>query len=71
MKRVSRDAYSGAVAAVRAAIDETKGPPRIRADRSPQAMLAAMQGKHAKGDRPTGADLAAMTAAFARVRARP
>jgi len=71
MKRVSREAYSGAVAAALAAIEEAKGPPRIRADRSPQAMLAKMQAKHAKGEGPTDGDMAALAAAFARGRGRP
>lgn len=65
MKRPSREEYQRAVALAREAIREGQNAPRIRADRSPQAVLAKMQAKAEKGEAPTKADLGAMAAALA------
>lgn len=61
MKRPSREEYQRAVALAREAIRARKARPRIRADRSPQAALAKMQAKQAKGEK---IDLGEMTAAL-------
>lgn len=65
MKQPSREEYQRAVALAREAIRARKARPRIRADRSPQAALAKMQAKQAKGEPLTEADLGAMAAALA------
>ncbi|HBG97964.1 MAG: hypothetical protein JKP98_02495 [Rhodobacteraceae bacterium] len=65
MKRPSREEYQNAVALARAAIRAAKDAPPIRADRSPQAVLAAMQAKNARGEAVTDDDLGAMAAALA------
>lgn len=65
MKRPSREEYERAVALARAAIQARKGRPFIRAEQSPQAVLAKMQAKQAKGEALTEADFGAMAAALA------
>jgi hypothetical protein len=70
MKRPSREEYERAVAVARAAIREAKGAPRIRADRSPQAVLVRMKAKAEKGEAPTEADFGAMVAALAEQESR-
>lgn len=65
MKRPSREEYERAVSLARAAIEEYKARPRIRADRSPQALLARLQERQAKGEPVTDADLAGLAAALA------
>ena len=70
MKRPSREEYERAVALAQAAIRESKAAPRIAADRSPQALVAAMQEKQARGDAPTEADLGALAAALAEQESR-
>lgn len=66
MKRPSREEYQRAVALAREAIREERNAPRIRADRSPQAVLAKMQAKAEKGEAlDPDAVLAAMAAALA------
>jgi hypothetical protein len=65
MKHPSREEYQSAVALARAAIRAAKDAPLIRADRSPQAVLAAMQAKQGRGEALTGADFGAMAAALA------
>jgi len=71
MTRPSRSEYDAVVGAALAAIEATKNRPRIRAARSPQAMIAAMRANQAKGEGPTAAALAALAAALARGRGRP
>jgi len=70
MRQPSREEYQRAVALARAAIREEKDAPRIRADRSPQAVLARMQAKQAKGEALTEADFGAMAAALAEQQSR-
>lgn len=65
MKQPSREQYERAAALAREAIREAKNAPRIRADRSPQAVLAKMQAKAEKGEALTQADFGAMAAALA------
>lgn len=66
MKRPSREEYQRAVALAREAIREAKNAPPIRADRSPQAVLAKMQAKAEMGEAlDPDAVLAAMAAALA------
>ena len=66
MKRPSREEYERAVALARAAIREARDAPPVRADRSPQAVLAKMQAKAEKGEAlDPDAVLAAMATALA------
>ncbi|MBW7057378.1 hypothetical protein KY389_11845 [Paracoccus bogoriensis] len=66
MKRPSCGKYQRAVVLAREAIREAKNAPPIRADRSPQAVLAKMQARAEKGEAlDSGAVLAAMAAAMA------
>lgn len=66
MKQASREEYERAVALARTAIREERNAPRIRADRSPQAVLAKMKKKQAEGEELTEADFGAMAAALAK-----
>lgn len=70
MKQATREEYERAVALARAAIRAEKDAPRIRADRSPQAVLAKMQAKQAEGEALTEADFGAMQAALAEQESR-
>ncbi len=70
MKRPSREEYQRAVALALAAIREEKAAPRIRADRSPEAVLARVLEKNAKGEALTEADLGAWAAALAEQQSR-
>lgn len=70
MKRPSREDYQRAVALARAAIRAHKELPRIRADRSPQAVLSKMVAMHAKGETLTEAILSEMHAALAEQESR-
>jgi len=70
MKRPSREEYESAVALARAAIRAHKKRPRIRADRSPQALLAKVREKQANGEALTEADFGAMQAALAEQESR-
>ena len=54
----------------RDAIRAEKAAPRMRADRSPQAVLAKLQAKQAKGEALTEADLGALAAALAQEESR-
>lgn len=72
MKRPSREEYERAVSLARAAIEEYKARPRIRADRpSPQALAARMQERLERGE-DIEADLATLYSVLAeRRRGRP
>ncbi|MDG1117237.1 MAG: hypothetical protein P8N72_08925 [Flavimaricola sp.] len=65
MRQPSREDYERAVALARAAIRAEKDASHIRADRSPQAVLAKIQVKQAKGEAPTQDDIAALAGALA------
>lgn len=70
MNRYSREEYDRTVAMARAAIRARKARPRILADRNPNALMAAILEKHAKGEAPTEADFAALAGAMAEQEAR-
>ena len=65
MKRPANEEYRRAVEIAKAAIEEVKNHPRIRADRlTPQATLAAIKAKAAKGEAPSAEELGALGAAM-------
>ena len=65
MKRPSREEYERAVALARAAIREAQDAPRIRADRTPQAVLAKFEAEQARGEILTEAEAMAKANALA------
>ena len=65
MTRPANEDYRRAVEIAKAAIEEVKNRPRIRAERlTPQAALAAIEAKAAKGEAPSAEELGALGAAM-------